>query len=505
MIKRALISVSNKNGVVAFAAKLYARGIEILSTGGTAKLLRENGIDAVDVSQFTGSPEMMDGRVKTLHPKIHGGLLAIRDNTDHMKAAQENGIGLIDLVVVNLYPFKETIGKPNVTEEEAIEQIDIGGPSMLRSAAKNFRSVTVVTEPEDYETVIAEIEASGDTTPETRRKLAEKVFLKTAEYDTMIANYLTGGKITTILAKKITDLRYGENPHQKAAFYSEQPHDGACIPRAIIHQGKELSYNNIMDADAALNIVREFKKPAVTFVKHANPCGAAVSNTLNDAFINAYECDPKSAFGGIIAFNETCTADLAEVIMGKFFEIVLAPTFEPKALEIFKTKPDLRVLEVGSIHETPPYKTYRKVSGGLLVQDANIKKITREELKMVTNKKPTEQEIKDLLFGWRVIKHVKSNAILFAKQGMTVGIGAGQMSRVDSVELGIKKAGGREKGSVMISDAFFPFADSIDAAAKAGITAIIQPGGSKRDEEVINAANKHGIAMVFTGSRAFLH
>ncbi|MFH1012150.1 MAG: bifunctional phosphoribosylaminoimidazolecarboxamide formyltransferase/IMP cyclohydrolase [Candidatus Peregrinibacteria bacterium] len=505
MIKRALISVSNKDGIKDFAKKLDAKGIEILSTGGTAKLLRENGIDVIDVSTFTGRPEMMEGRVKTLDPKIHGALLARRDKPEHMRQAKENDIELIDLVVVNLYPFAETVAKKEVTEEEAVEQIDIGGPSMLRSAAKNFSHVTVVTEPEDYGQVMEEIEAEGDTKPETRRRLAEKVFLKTSQYDTMIANYLTGGNIFGAVGEKIQDLRYGENPHQKAAFYTDQPHGFACIPNAKVHQGKELSYNNIMDADAALAMVREFKEPTVIFVKHANPCGAATAKDLNDAFINAYECDPKSAFGGIIAMNRIGTADIAESIVKEFFEIVIAPSFEKKALEVFKQKPDMRIIEVGKIQPDPPYKTYRKVSGGVLVQDLDTKRIAKEDLKTVTKNAPSAEQLEDLLFAWHMVKHVKSNAIVLAKKGMTVGIGAGQMSRVDAAELAIKKAHGREKGAVLASDAFFPFADSIEAAAKAEITAIIQPGGSKRDNEVIEAANKHGIAMVFTGVRAFLH
>ncbi|MFH0821093.1 MAG: bifunctional phosphoribosylaminoimidazolecarboxamide formyltransferase/IMP cyclohydrolase [Candidatus Peregrinibacteria bacterium] len=505
MIKRALISVSNKDGIVHFAKRLYGKGVEILSTGGTAKLLRDNGVDVLDVSKATGSPEMMDGRVKTLHPKIHGALLALRDNPEHMKEAKKNEIGLIDLLVVNLYPFAETIAKKGVTEAEAIEQIDIGGPSMLRSGAKNFKFVTVVSDPADYEAVLEEFEKNGDTMPETRRRLAEKVFLRTAQYDTMIANYLSGGNIAALVAEKIYDLRYGENPHQKAAFYVDQPHPGASIPNAIIHQGKELSYNNILDADAALGLVREFEEPAAVFVKHGNPCGAATAKKLHEAFINAYECDPKSAFGGIIAMNRPCTGDLAEAINRNFFEIVLAPEFDAKALETFKAKPDLRVLETGKIGPDAAYKTYRKVSGGLLVQDLDTKRITKNDLKIVTNKQPSAEELRDMLFAWPVVKHVKSNAIVFAKSQMTVGIGAGQMSRVDSVEIAIKKANGRQKGAVLASDAFFPFADSIEAAHAAGITAIIQPGGSKRDQEVIDAANKFGIAMVFTGTRAFLH
>lgn len=506
MIKRALISVSDKNGIVDFAKGLYAKGIEILSTGGTAKLLRANDIDVVDVDKYTGFPEMMDGRVKTLHPKIHGALLALRDNDKHMKSVKEHKIHLIDILVVNLYPFEETIQKKDVKLEEAIENIDIGGPSMLRSAAKNFKFVTVVTDPRDYDSVLKEIEKKGDTSEETRRRLAEKVFETTAHYDSMIANYLTGGKVKQIVVEKLYDLRYGENPHQKAAFYKGHNHyKGACIPSAEVLQGKELSYNNIMDADATLSLIREFDEPCVAFVKHANPCGIATGDTINDAFVDAYECDPKSAFGGVIGFNRKCTDDLAESITHKFFEIVIAPDFEKKALEIFKSKPNLRVLKVGEIKPEKAAETYRKVSGGLLIQDLDVKRVSEKDLKIVTKRAPTKKEMEDLLFGWHVVKHVKSNAIVLVKNHMTVGIGAGQMSRVDSVELAIKKALNREDDSVMASDAFFPFADSIERAAERKITAIIQPGGSIKDEEVIKMADKHGIAMVFTGVRGFLH
>jgi len=448
----------------------------------------------------------MNGRVKTLHPKIHGGLLAIRDNQHHMKEAEENDIGMIDIVVVNLYPFKETIAKKDIVLSEAIEQIDIGGPSMLRSAAKNFRHVTVVTDPSDYEKVANEIDTGGDTTEETRRRLAEKVFETTAEYDGMIANYLNNGRTEDIHVEKISDLRYGENPHQKASFYKDSDsHNGSSLVNAKQIQGKVMSYNNIMDADGALSLVREFSEPCVAFIKHANPCGIAIGENLNDAFISAYECDPKSAFGGIICMNRKCTKDIAEMITEKFFEVVLAPDFDDDALEVFKSKENLRVLRLGEIHPDTPAKTYRKVSGGLLIQDLDTQNITESDIKVVTQRAPTKQEMKDLLFAWHVVKHVKSNAIVFAKNGGTVGIGAGQMSRVDAVELGIKKALNREDYSVMASDAFFPFADSVETAAKHKITAIIQPGGSIRDEEVIKMANNSGIAMVFTGIRAFLH
>jgi len=506
MIKRALISVSDKNGIVEFAKRLYDKGIEILSTGGTAKLLRDNGIDVLDVSRYTGHPEMMDGRVKTLHPKIHGALLALRDNPDHMKSAKEHDIGLIDLVVVNLYPFEETIKKKDVNLEDAIEQIDIGGPSMLRSAAKNFRYVTVVTDPDDYESVWKEIEKNGDTSEDTRRTLAEKVFQLTAHYDSLIANYLTGGKAEHIIVEKLMDLRYGENPHQKASFYKDRnSHLEASLVRAEQLQGKELSYNNIMDTDGALSLIREFSEPTVAFIKHSNPCGIATNTKIEHAFINAYEGDPKSAFGGVIAFNRTVPKDLAESIVGKFFEVVIAPDFEEDALEKFKEKPNLRVLKVGDIKPEPKGRTYKKVSGGLLIQDLDTRQISADDLKVVTKRKPTSKEMKNLLFAWHVVKHVKSNAIVLAKNGMTVGIGAGQMSRVDAVELAIKKAMNREDGSVLASDAFFPFPDSVEKAAEHKITAIIQPGGSIKDEEVIKMADDKGLAMVFTGIRSFLH
>lgn len=506
MIKRTLISVSDKDGIVEFASKLHQQGVEILSTGGTAKRLRENNIPVTDVSEYTQFPEMMNGRVKTLHPKIHGALLALRESEDHMHAANEHGIQLIDLLVVNLYPFESTIQKEGITLSEAIEQIDIGGPSMLRSAAKNYKSVTVVTDPADYGKVIEEIQNSKDTSIETRRRLAEKVFEKTAAYDAAIASYLNEGKTKTITVKKITDLRYGENPHQKATWYQDSNHPNqADLAHAEILQGKALSYNNLMDADGALSLVREFKDPCVAFIKHANPCGIAIGKDIKEAFMNGYAGDSRSAFGGIIAFNRTCTAELATEIVSKFFEVILAPDFEEEALEILKQKEKMRVLKLGKINSEKPAQNYRKITGGLLIQDLDTQQISEEDLKVVTQKSPSTEELKDLLFAWHVCKHVKSNAIVLAKNGMTVGIGAGQMSRVDAAEIAINKSQGREKGSVMASDAFFPFADSIEAAAQNGITAIIQPGGSIRDEEVIAAADEHGIAMVFTGTRAFLH
>ncbi|MBI5412545.1 bifunctional phosphoribosylaminoimidazolecarboxamide formyltransferase/IMP cyclohydrolase [Candidatus Peregrinibacteria bacterium] len=505
MVKRALISVSNKDGIVEFAKALDSLGFEILSTGGTAKLLRSNDIDAIDVSAYTGFPEMLDGRVKTLHPKIHAALLALRDNKTHMQAAKDHEVEMIDLVVVNLYPFIETVSKSNVKESEAIEQIDIGGPSMLRSAAKNFQSVTVVTDPRDYGRVIQELKKAGKTSLETRRALAEKVFQTTSRYDGAIASWLTGGRLATITAEKVRDLRYGENPHQRAAFYRDTDNRFTNIPNATVLQGKELSYNNIMDADAAFSLIAEFREPTVTFIKHGNPCGIASADTLEEAFINGYSGDPKSAFGGIIAMNRSCTADVAEAIAKQFFELVLAPAFEEKALKILSAKPDVRVLSLGDFRIEPNQRVYRKVQGGLLIQNYDQKELTKKDLTNVSAKKPTDKQLQDLLFAWRVVRHVKSNAIVLAKNLTTVGIGAGQMSRIDSVEIAIRKAGDRVQGAVLASDAFFPFADSIQAAVQAGISAIIQPGGSKRDKEVFDAADKAGIAMVLTGTRAFLH
>ncbi len=506
MIKRALISVSDKTGIVDFAKVLQKHSIHILSTGGTAKLLRENGIDVTDVSDYTDFPEMMNGRVKTLHPKIHGGLLALRNNEEHMHVAKENNIEMIDLVVVNLYPFEQPIQKEGVSETDAIEQIDIGGPSMLRSASKNFQFITVISDPSDYEKIAQEIEKNGDTEPETRRYLAEKVFALTARYDGMIAEYLSHGKTKTIQIEKISDLRYGENPHQKASFYKNSDgHQGASLVSAKQIQGKALSYNNIMDADGALSLVREFTEPTVAFIKHANPCGIASAKTIDEAFEKAYATDSKSAFGGVIAINRTVNEAIAKSIVSHFFEIVLAPSYDDSAIEIFKSKANLRVLELEDIQMETKSDNYRKVSAGLLIQDLDIAQIHKEDLKCVTKRQPSDEELKNLLFAWHTVKHVKSNAIVLVKDESTIGIGAGQMSRVDAVELAIKKSLGRENGSVMASDAFFPFADSIENAEKYGITAIIQPGGSIRDEEVIKKANEANISMIFTGKRAFLH
>ncbi len=493
MIKRALLSVSDKNGVVDFAKRLYARGIEILATPGTAKLLRANDIDAIDVERFMGSKDVTSGREKTMHPKIHDALIP--------QKGKRGSVPPIHLVAVNLIPMDTE--RP-ISDEET-DRIDIGGSSLIRHAAKQFKTVTVVTDPSDYERVISEIEKGGDTKEETRRKLAEKAFETTARYDSQIANFLTGGTIKTIMVRKLADLRYGENPHQKASFYRDLNHDPrlACIPNAEIFHGKELSYNNIVDADAALGLILEFKKPCVAFAIHGNPCGVAVDEDLNDAFIDAFQSDSKSAFGSVIAFSRTCTADLAESIVSKFFEVVLAPDYEPKALKIFSKKPKLRVLNLGDLKPEKTGESYRTIKGGLLVQDLDLNTLSKTDLRTVTRKAPNTKQLEDLLFAWQVAKHVKTNAAVLAKNEMTVGIGAGQTNQEDSVELAIRKSGNRHKGAVLAMDGFIPFAEIVELAAKAGISAIVQPGGSIKDKEVIAVADQLGIAMVFTGVRGF--
>ncbi len=511
MIKRALISVSDKTGIVDFAKRLVESDVEIISTGGTAKILKENEIPVMDISDYTGFPEMLDGRVKTLHPKIHGGLLALRNSSDHMKQVGEHEIKMIDMVVCNLYPFEETISKKDVTFEEAIENIDIGGPSMLRSAAKNFADVIVITNPEDYDIVAESLEKDGNIDIEYRKKLAQKVFEKTAVYDGMISNYLNDELLPEnfiMSYKKVQSLRYGENPHQKAAFYKERKIVEPSLSAAEQLNGKELSYNNIMDTDGAIEIVKEFKEPACSVIKHANPCGAAIAGKIELALEKAYNCDPLSAFGCIIAFNRTCNVKCAEFMKGKFVEVVVAPDYEPEALKLLQEKKNCRVLKIPGLgtaeNEVEPL-TLKKVVGGLLVQSRKFPDFDTLELKCVTKRKPTEKEIKDMIFAAKICKHVKSNSVLYAKDNGTVGIGAGQMSRVDSTIIAARKAGDRANGAVMASDAFFPFRDGVDEAAKAGIKAIIQPGGSIRDEEVIKAADEQDIAMVFSGTRLFLH
>ena len=520
-IKTALVSVSDKTGIINLAKGLADLGIKIMSTGGTAKSIRENGIEVTDVSEYTGFPEIMDGRVKTLHPKIHGGLLAVRDNESHMKQIEDLGIGTIDLVVVNLYPFEKTISKENVSLEEAVENIDIGGPSMIRSAAKNFKNVAIVVNPERYDTLLEELnEKGGDLSYETRYELVTEAFKHTSQYDKIIFDYFNRDKkeaypdsLSIDLHKK-QDLRYGENPHQTAAFYGSKDLGVPCISNAEQLHGKALSFNNILDTDVAIEIVKEFDIPAAVLIKHANPCGVATAENLKDAFAKAYSTDTVSAFGCILSLNRRVDVATAEAITepGHFVEAIAAPGFDDKAIEILTTKrgwgKDLRLLKLDSLGDTTKekgIKDFRGVVGGVLVQDKDMNSGDKDQLKVVTKKAPTDDEIDELLFAWKVCKHAKSNAIIFTKDKMVIGVGAGQMSRVDSTNIAISKSGGRTAGTVMASDAFFPFPDCIDIAAKVGITAIIQPGGSKKDQDSIDVANEHGIAMVFTGERHFKH
>ena len=521
IIKRALISVSEKTGIVEFARFLLSREVEIISTGGTARLLADNGIKVTEVSDYTGFPEMLDGRLKTLHPRIHGGVLGRRDLQSHLQAMERYGIQPIDLVVVNLYPFEQTVARSDCTLDLAIENIDIGGPTLLRAAAKNHAAVTVVVDNADFRVVIEEMKAhSGALTDGTRFALAVKAFEHTARYDGAIANYLgtlePGGgharfpRTFNTQFVKAQDMRYGENPHQQAAFYREQAPAEACIATAVQLQGKELSFNNIADTDAALECVKSFDEPACVIVKHANPCGVAVADTVLDAYQNAYITDPTSAFGGIIAFNRALDASTARAIIERqFVEVIVAPSVMPNARAVLAAKQNVRVLECGEWRgERPPGLDFRRVTSGLLVQERDNATLGRTDLKVVTRRAPTTNEINDLLFSWKVVKFVKSNAIVYCKAGRTVGVGAGQMSRVYSARIASIKAadaGLEVRGSVMASDAFFPFRDGLDQAAEVGVTAVIQPGGSMRDQEVIEAADQHGIAMVFTGMRHFRH
>ena len=510
-MKRILISVSDKSGIVEFARNLADRGIEILSTGGTAKALSEAGIRVKEVSEYTGFPEMMGGRVKTLNPKIHGGILALRDNSQHMSEAQSNGVEMIDMVVVNLYPFKETVAKDGVSEEEAIENIDIGGPSMLRSAAKNFKFVTVVADPCDYELVLNEISENGQTTLQTRKRLARKAFSLTSEYDEAIDGYfraqLDEPELLNLHYEKVCSLRYGENPHQKAAFFRNPKNHDANITNSKVLHGKQLSFNNLVDGDSALELVKEFTEPTAIFVKHNNPCGAASTKKIEDAFIEAYDVDPLSAFGCIIALNRPVTEAIVDHMKAKkmFVEMIIAPSYEAKALERLKTRENLRILETGELKLDMLKTDIKKVAGGLLIQTKDAYELTPDDLKIVTKKAPTDEEIKSMLFATIVCKHVMSNAVVMAKGTVVTGVGAGQMSRVDSVTIAGIKGGDRIKGSVMSSDAFFPFADAMEQAVKLGVTAIIQPGGSVNDEEIIKRADELGISMVFSGRRYFRH
>lgn len=507
-IRRALISVSDKTGILDFARELTRFNVEIISTGGTAKSLRDAGINVRDISDVTGFPEMMDGRVKTLHPRVHGGLLAIRDNPHHVAALEQHGIQPIDLVVVNLYPFAETIKRAGVTREEAIEQIDIGGPAMIRSAAKNARDVAVVVSPEQYAQVVQELnDNNGALSLETRNTLAQKAFEHTAQYDIMVSSYLAGSTDAlpdrpSWTMKKMADLRYGENPHQKAALYQTSTSGG--IANAAVLAGKEMSFNNYVDAEAAWQLVCDFEQTACAIIKHTNPAGVGLGQTPAEAYKKALATDPVSAFGGIVAFNCTVDAAAAEEVTKIFTEVVIAPGYDAAALEVLRAKKNLRVIQMSDV-ERPAGVELKQIGGGVLVQTRDDHKLDPAELNVVTNRKPTDEEIRALLFAWIVCKHTKSNAIVYCRADQTVGVGAGQMSRVDSVKIGAMRAQLPVEGSVLASDAFFPFRDGIDEAAKHGITAVIQPGGSVRDEEVIAAANEHGLAMVFTGIRHFKH
>jgi phosphoribosylaminoimidazolecarboxamide formyltransferase/IMP cyclohydrolase len=533
-IRRALISVSDKTGIVDFARELKTFGVEIISTGGTARALREAGIEVRDVSDVTGFPEMMDGRIKTLHPKIHGALLGLRDKDEHVAAMSEQGIEPIDLVVVNLYPFEETIYQDDTTLEEAIEQIDIGGPAMIRSAAKNFRDVAVVVSAEAYAEIVDDLQQfDGAVTFSTRRRLAWSAFRRTAEYDLRISGYLgshlrvagernapgvpIGASFQGIYAEqdlkleKIRDLRYGENPHQIAALFEFAPpvhfEERFGVAHGKLLSGKEMSFNNYVDADAAWRLVCEVPGTACTIIKHTNAAGCAVGNTCEEAYRRALATDPVSAFGGIVAFNQTVDVAAAQAVIEIFTEVIIAPGFGAEALNVFRQKKNLRVLSIdwSDPNTNDESLDYKRISGGMLIQTPDTRIIKAKDLRTVTRRSPSEKEIEDLLFAWTVSKHTKSNAIVYARDKQTVGVGAGQMSRVDSVKIGAMRAQLPIQGSVLASDAFFPFRDGLDEAAKHGITAVIQPGGSVRDEEVIAAANEHDLAMVFTGIRHFKH
>ena len=510
-MKRALVSVSDKSGLVEFVKGLESFGWQIIATGGTQRLLEQEGVKTIGISDVTGFPEICDGRVKTLHPKVHGGLLARRDEESHLQALRENGIEFIDLVCVNLYPFRQTIANPNVSMEDAIENIDIGGPSMLRSAAKNYRDVTVVCDPADYAAVLAEIAEGGNTTVETRLALSAKAYTHTAQYDSCIATFMrekAGLTEKLFLEFDIKQgLRYGENPHQNAKFYSDNQTTAFSLAYAEQLGGKELSYNNIQDANAALNIVREFDEPFCVALKHMNPCGAAIGATIEEAWNAAYEADKVSIYGGIVAVNRPLTAEVALGMKPIFLEIVMAPDFTPEALEILSSKKNLRLLKVDMTKNDKPINQYISVNGGLLVQqlDTVTKEVTEDMC--VTETKPTEAQLVDMNFGWRVVKHVKSNAIAVVKDGHTLGVGAGQMNRVGSAEIALKQAqaAGFTEGLVLASDGFLPFDDTVAFAAQYGVTAIVQPGGSIRDEDSIKKANELGITMLFTGMRHFKH
>ncbi|MFA6436016.1 MAG: bifunctional phosphoribosylaminoimidazolecarboxamide formyltransferase/IMP cyclohydrolase [Candidatus Gracilibacteria bacterium] len=516
--KRALISVYDKENLVPFAQALQAKGVEILSTGGTAKLLKENGVSVIEIGDYTGSPEVFGGRVKTLHPKVAGGILMRRDNPQDIEEAEKNGIKPIDLVVVNLYPFKETVAKEGVTEEEAIEQIDIGGVTLLRAAAKNFKHVSIVTSIKDYKLVMDEWEHDGGISIETRRKLAITAFDRTYFYDETISDYLKsqGGtvELLNLHYEKVRKLRYGENPHQKAAFFRDPSNQYPNVTNArLLQDNKELSFNNILDVDAALKIVGDFERPTVTIIKHTNPCGVASAKDIDTAFDAAYNVDPLSAFGCIIGMNRECTTSIAQRIIDSklFVEIIVATSFEKAALKLLTAKKNMRLLETGELRKNPNERDVKSVSGGLLIQTSDQYEVTEKDLKVVTKVQPTKEQIQTMLFARKIVKHVKSNAVVFAQTDQEKGIdviiaiGAGQMSRVDSVFIATHKGGDRIKGSVLASDAFFPFADGVEEAHRCGVSAIIQPGGSMRDADVIKRADELGLAMVFSGIRSFKH
>jgi len=514
--KFALISVYDKAGLAPFAREIKKLGFEIVSSGGTAKFLRKNRIRVTEVQKLTKYPHMFDGRVKTLHPKIHGGILSDRTNKEHLKEIRKYGITPFDIIVCNLYPFEEVTSRKKFTHEEAIENIDIGGPAMVRASAKNYKNAAVVVDPRDYQQVLTELKSEGIVSIATREQLALKAFKHTAQYDALIVRYFSSRlegeeefpREMDILLEKIQNLRYGENPHQKAAFYRERGEkgDGRVTEAKQLH-GKELSFNNIVDMDAAWNCANYFADPAIAIIKHTNPCGVAKAETLVEAYKLALESDPVSAFGGIIAANRGIDEATAKEVASLFVEVIIAPSFAPKALEILKAKQNIRIMEMGEKSICRPFKglDYKRVSGGMLVQEPDLAQLGINEIKVVTKREPSMAEMEDLFFAWGVAKYVKSNAIIYVKDGRTVGVGAGQMSRIDSAEIGVKKSKGKVKGSVLASDAFFPFPDVVELAAKQGVTAIIQPGGSKKDQESIDKANEAGIAMVFTGRRHFRH
>lgn len=514
-MKRVLISVSDKTGIIELARDLADRGVEIISTEGTAKVLSCAGINVTRISELTGFPELLDGRLKTLHPKVHGGLLAVRGNAGHMKQLKESGIETIDMVIINLYPFKQTILKGNIELEEAIENIDIGGPAMLRAAASNYRDVVAIVDPEDYPMVLGEIAASGDVSIKTRFKLACKVFEYTSSYDTIIAKYFRDKlgeeffpETLSLTYERLQEMRYGENPHQKAVFYRETGADVGCLTNAKQLHGKELSYNNINDANGALELIKEFDEPTAIIFKDANPCGAASGSDIREAYIKAFEADPVSAYGGIVALNREVDGETAAEMHKVFYEVVIAPSFSREALSILADKKNIRLLQLDNMSARLPEGTYdiRKITGGLLVQEYNNELINADELKCVTDVKPTEEQMEDLFFAAKVVKHTRSNGIVLAANKQTTGIGPGQTARVTALKIAIDYGDkDRIAGSVMASDGFLPFPDCVEIAHEAGIKAIIQPGGSIRDQESIDACNKYGIAMIFTGMRHFKH